>query len=154
MDTKTCTECKIEKPVQEFHKHRNGYKPKCKVCRNSIYKAYAKTEIAKENARERVKRFYQKHSDKVKAYKKQYRKSTHGRGMTNAKNARYRAAKLQATPSWANLDKINEIYINCPEGYHVDHIIPLQGKTVCGLHVENNLQYLPAIDNIKKGNRY
>jgi hypothetical protein len=58
-----------------------------------------------------------------------------------------------ATPKWANLDKIKEIYMNCPKGYHVDHIIPLQGVGICGLHVENNLQYLPAIENIRKGNR-
>lgn len=71
-----------------------------------------------------------------------------------AKEMRRRASKLKATPKWANLAKIQEIYINCPKGYHVDHIVPLKGLTVCGLHVEANLQYLPALDNIKKGNRF
>lgn len=71
----------------------------------------------------------------------------------NARNAKRRAAKLNATPSWANLDIIKEIYNNCPKGYHVDHIVPLQGKEVCGLHVEYNLQYLPALENMKKGNK-
>lgn len=64
-----------------------------------------------------------------------------------------RAKLLRAIPPWADLDKIKEIYKNCPEGYHVDHIYPLQGSNSCGLHVENNLQYLPAIENLKKGNR-
>lgn len=65
-----------------------------------------------------------------------------------------RAKKLDRTPSWANLDKIKEIFKNCPKGYHIDHIIPLQGKLVSGLHVENNLQYLTGEENLKKQNKY
>lgn len=68
--------------------------------------------------------------------------------------ANRRAAKIQRTPKWADLEKIKEIYHNCPEGMHVDHIIPLQGSIVSGLHVENNLQYLSASDNLRKGNYY
>jgi hypothetical protein len=58
------------------------------------------------------------------------------------------------TPKWANRAKIREIYANCPEGYHVDHIIPLRGKYVSGLHIETNLQYLPAKENMKKHNTF
>ncbi len=65
-----------------------------------------------------------------------------------------RASKLERTPSWADLDKIKEIYKSCPIGYHVDHIVPLNGDFVSGLHVEHNLQYLPAIDNCKKSNKF
>lgn len=76
-------------------------------------------------------------------------------GITQAnRQANYRAAKLKRTPAWADLDKIKEFYDNCPRGYHVDHIVPLQGEHISGLHIETNLQYLPAIDNIKKGNKF
>ncbi len=65
-----------------------------------------------------------------------------------------KALKLSRLPSWANKDKIKEIYDNCPPGYHVDHIIPLQGEKVSGLHIETNLQYLTAAENCSKRNKY
>lgn len=63
---------------------------------------------------------------------------------------RHRAIHI---PQWANRAEIARIYRERPKGMHVDHIVPLQGKNVCGLHVEYNLQYLPAIENIRKGAR-
>lgn len=80
--------------------------------------------------------------------------SKDNRGKRNAHEAKRRASKLQRTVSWANLEAIKELYKNCPEGYHVDHIIPLQGKNVSGLHIETNLQYLTAEANLKKGNDF
>ena len=65
-----------------------------------------------------------------------------------------KALKLSRVPSWADLDKIKDIYDKCPKGYHVDHIVPLQGTLVSGLHVEYNLQYLPAKENLVKGNKF
>ena len=82
---------------------------------------------------------------------KQYRKENPG--FTRASTAKYRAAKLQRTMSF-DQEGIEEFYSNCPEGYHVDHIIPLQGTNISGLHVLSNLQYLPARDNIIKSNKF
>ena len=69
-----------------------------------------------------------------------------------ARAAKRRATKLQATPAWADLKKIEEIYLNCPPGYHIDHVFPLKSPIMCGLHTELNLQYLPAKENLSKGN--
>lgn len=60
----------------------------------------------------------------------------------------------ERTPPWSETNLIYNYYNNCPKGYHVDHIIPLRGKNVSGLHVLSNLQYLLAKDNIKKSNNY
>lgn len=74
--------------------------------------------------------------------------------ISRANTAKRRAAKMERTPPWANLEAIKEIYANCPEGYHVDHVHPLQGENISGLHVENNLQYLTPEENLRKGNRF
>ena len=83
-------------------------------------------------------------------------------GYVNHINSVRRAAKIQRTVSWANLDAIRAIYTECSalnslhgkRTYHVDHIIPLQGSMVSGLHVESNLQIVLAIDNLTKSNKY
>ena len=81
--------------------------------------------------------------------------------MSILSGAKRRVLKLQALPSWANTEKIKQVYIDrinkelvTGKKYHVDHIVPLQGKNVCGLHVEHNLQILPAAENIKKSNKF
>lgn len=65
----------------------------------------------------------------------------------------YRARKLNAMPKWVNINSLYDIYSKCPKGYHVDHIIPLAGYNICGLHVPWNLQYLPAKENLQKSNK-
>lgn len=59
-----------------------------------------------------------------------------------------------STPAWADLKAITAFYKACPKGLHVDHIIPLRGERVSGLHVVSNLQYLTARANLKKGSSY
>lgn len=75
------------------------------------------------------------------------------KGRLNAKKASRKAHIKRATPPWADKKAISEFYQNCPPGYQVDHIIPLRGKTVSGLHILENLQYLTAQENLSKGNR-
>ena len=58
-----------------------------------------------------------------------------------------------ASPPWADRRVISEFFMNRPPGTHLDHIIPLRGKNVCGLHVTANLQYLPAQENLLKSNK-
>lgn len=76
---------------------------------------------------------------------------TNNKRLFFAKNAKRKASLLRRCPRWVCKKEINDFYEKCPKGYHVDHIIPLQGKNVCGLHVIWNLQYLTAQENLKKG---
>ena len=86
--------------------------------------------------------------------------STENKDKVNAISARRRAAKLNATPAWADKEAIDRMYTvsnfltnKLGEPHHVDHVIPLQGKNICGLHVEYNLDVIPAVDNLSKGNK-
>lgn len=79
----------------------------------------------------------------------------------NALNAAYQATKIRATPPWSNASKITECYAAAEilsmvtgDWYHVDHIVPLRSKVVCGLHCEANLRVLHGRDNQSKGNRW
>lgn len=74
--------------------------------------------------------------------------------------AKYKAAKIRRIPPWADMAKIEAVYIERERieretgvPHDVDHIIPLQGKTVSGFHVHTNLQVIPRAENRRKGNR-
>lgn len=85
------------------------------------------------------------------------------RALSNAAVRKYQATKLRRTPKWLSKEQLQEIkehYILAAElswlsdsGLEVDHIVPLQGKNVSGLHVPWNLQVISAYENQSKGNR-
>lgn len=75
-------------------------------------------------------------------------------GKNAAYAAKHRAKVLNAIPKWADLAAIERLYKEATQSnMHVDHIFPLKGEDVCGLHVENNLQLLTPLENLKKGNQ-
>lgn len=72
-----------------------------------------------------------------------------------------RTRRKGATPAWADKQAIRAVYGECRRlaretgvEHHVDHVIPLKHPLVCGLHVHNNLQVLPAVDNLRKSNQF
>ena len=167
---KLCKKCNVEQPTTNFHKNGKYLYSVCKTCK----KAYNQTDAVKKYQKkwyqdniERQSQLYQENSAERKLRQKEWYKKNRkqalearkkyvqlNRGKINALCAKRRAIKLQRTPSWADLEAIKKFYENCPKGYHVDHIIPLQGKIVSGLHVLSNLQYLTAEENLKKSNTY
>lgn len=124
-------------------KHRT----KCGTCYSREYTKHNKAKVLSNK-----KKYRDSNKEKLNLYTKNKKKQN--RELYSFYEAKRRARKLKATPTWANLELIKQFYLNCPKGYQVDHIIPLQGKNVSGLHIETNLQYLKTIDNRKKGNKY
>ena len=123
------------------------------------------------------KKYRENNREKLRIRSREYRKNNpEARKLTTQKwdkknpdkkratAAKYRAKKLQATPHWLTENDHREItkkyeyatYLTNLTGemWHVDHIHPLQGKNICGLHVPSNLQVIPATENLAKSNKY
>jgi hypothetical protein len=132
-----------------YEEHKLQINEKCK----NYYKEH-KTQMDY-----RYKLYYQENKDKMKERSLIYR-VTNPHIFTFA-YAKRRSTKLQATPSWVDEDAVRQIYkqrsSKCDETgiiYHVDHIVPLSSRYVCGLHWEQNLQIITAKENMSKGNRW
>ena len=123
-----------------------------------------KLHLDRENSRIRSIKWREDnpHHANTKKLKLEYKKQNIDK--TNANTAKRRAAKINRTPSWLSSDDlwlINEAYSLAALrtkmfgfSWHVDHVIPLQGRTVSGLHVPSNLQVIPWIENVSKANKF
>lgn len=134
IEYKHCGSCNTIKPFSDFNKDKNtslGITSWCKVCRNKMQEGgYTKY-----------------HESHLKSYEKNY-------GKIRERQNKYKGERALRIPSWSQTDEIAKYYDNCPEGKHVDHVLPLKGALVSGLHVIENLQYLPAEENLKKSNKF
>ena len=113
----------------------------------------------KQLERKRNRREDPEHREQRREYMREYVKNN--RAKFAAKNAKRHAAKIQRTPAWADLDMIAVFYATAREmteetgvPHEVDHVVPMQGKNVSGLHVATNLQILSASENRSKRNKY
>lgn len=159
MLTKVCSKCCIEKSVDQFSKQKRGKygtRSMCKDCESHYNKQYR--DQNHELVLGRQKKYRQQNRKMAAASKKKWRQANPHRHTEH--EARRRANKLRATPSWSNQSVVNALYKQAADAIadginlHVDHIVPLQSDIVCGLHCEANLQLLPASDNTSKGNRW
>lgn len=106
----------------------------------------------KEEIAARKRQYQQDHKEEIAARKHLY--YLKNRDSILAKHRERRYSKTQRVPEWADRKAIARVYRDCPEGYEVDHIVPLHGKNVSGLHVEYNLQYLTKLENLRKSNNF
>jgi hypothetical protein len=117
---------------------------------------WAKDHPEKIATQNRLRRL--KNGDNLRARRRQHYRENQAIYVANARKREKRIK--QATPPWANLKAIEAFYIRAAElskltgiKHHVDHIYPLKSPIMCGLHVEANLQILPAKVNLRKSNR-
>lgn len=163
---KICSGCKELKEPTEFNRcksTKDGLQYSCKICvRKSALKFSKKWKLENLDKFKLSKKNWQSNNpEKSARYNSKWKKENSGKW--NAIAARYRAAKLNATPQWLTEDQFKEIeefYIIAEElswlsesPLEVDHIVPLQGKDLSGLHVPWNLQVIPKSQNCSKGNR-
>lgn len=159
-----CKKCAKEKQAATYIKHRDSHVAKRKIdyaANKDRYKERA-AEWAKDNKekrREIMKRYLENNPEARAATQKREREKNPGYYRAHYKMRQTR--KRQALSSWADLDAIEALYVECSRisketgiKHHVDHYFPLKSDVVCGLHNEFNLRIVPATVNLSKGNSF
>jgi hypothetical protein len=179
---KTCTKCLKEKEANEFHKmarSRDGLQYHCKTCkiryqqenpnRADVQRKYY--DANKEVCSERVKASHKKKREYYSAkalewqrenrerYLKLRRENYKLRSAVEIERVRRRAGKIKHGGMFMNgaeKAEVQAMYEFCKifPNFEVDHIVPLNGENVSGLHVLANLQVLDRFTNRSKGNRF
>lgn len=179
---KTCFKCQCAKPLFEFYRHKDmadGHLNKCKPCTKADVAKHRADNIERVRQYDRDRGMLPHRVDARMAYRKtdpgkaSVRKST-AKYRNNNKDKRRvikavcensrRIGKISRTPARLTPEDKLAIKARYSEArwmttrtgikHHVDHIVPLLGKTVCGLHVPWNLRVIPARENAKKGNKH
>lgn len=116
-------------------------------------------ERNKERQLQRISDWCDKNKERVLAAKRKYREANPVVDRVNT--VKRRAALMNRNAPWADRNVIRffydtRAYMSADTGqqWHVDHIVPLRGKVVSGLHTHNNLRVIPAVDNMAKGNSF
>ena len=155
---KTCSKCSTHKPLAEFYKRSDTGKPHswCKKCKHQSSASWVKANKAKHN--ELQSKWYVDNKDKHLENSKIWYQANKSRKLETT-TAREKRCVL-ATPVWADRELIKELYALAQKlteqtgiPHEVDHIIPLQGKEVCGFHLEDNLQVITQAENRRKANK-
>lgn len=181
MKTKSCTKCKCTKLLTGFDHYSDKSRGKvrvrghCKDCRRKMVKTYDRGNKVKKseyNKKYKVenedllkvtsREYYAKNREWRLSYLKGWRKDNPD--IVAYHGVKRRQKNRQATPKWLTQDQKEQIKViyeharDCNlvgEGsYEVDHIVPIQGEYVCGLHVPWNLQVIPMDINRAKNNNY
>lgn len=164
-NSKTCTKCRQTKELSLFAKdnrRKNGVGSWCKEClaKNSL----SWVNKNKERVNKKALEWYYNNKTRARENERRLLSTIEGKTKKLAATRKRQSALEKRTPPWLSVDDLwmieqaYELAVLREQmtgiKWHVDHIVPLRGKTVSGLHVPWNLQVIPATDNIKKGNKY